>query len=466
MSAVLDIDNLLESPLADLHALAGELDIDGYRLLRKSDLTIAILESRGAIGDEIRPAVEAKAGELAAIKAEHEKALAEQEELEEAARDAAAAERAERAPRQRSAGSQRSGQRSGQHSGSGEGSGGRSGSASGSTRGGRGGRGRGGDGRRGERAERTDRKPRERGDAQVESKNGAQAAKSQDRGGRGRGKKDDAATPAANEPTVSLTGIFEPGSGGGGRLRTDVAKRVRADADVPRGEVRKWKLHRGDTIIGEARKMRRGRTDHQLVSITSVNGQNAEQRAGANIRFSEAEAAATGEHFAKKLFKQAPIGAGSRVVVTGPTRAAASEMLRKLAEDLAGDKLSTTLVIAASRPEDASIAASGYDLIVAEPGKPAEDIVPAIELVLERGKRFAEGGANAIVLIDGLDLLPPEKANEIFASSRNLAQHGSLTVVGSAGSGSALEAQATSIGVVAGGRRLKLDKKASWSADS
>ena len=59
MSAVLDIDSLLESPLADLHALAGELDLDGYRLLRKSDLTIAILESRGAIGDEIRPAVEA-----------------------------------------------------------------------------------------------------------------------------------------------------------------------------------------------------------------------------------------------------------------------------------------------------------------------------------------------------------------------------------------------------------------------
>ena len=57
MTAVLDIDNLLESPLADLHAIAGELDIEGYRLMRKPDLTIAILESRGAIGDEIRTAV-------------------------------------------------------------------------------------------------------------------------------------------------------------------------------------------------------------------------------------------------------------------------------------------------------------------------------------------------------------------------------------------------------------------------
>jgi transcription termination factor Rho len=455
MSAVLDIDNLLESPLADLHALAGELDVDGYRLMRKSELTIALLEARGAIGDEVRPAVEAKADELAKLKAERERALAEQEQLEEEAREAAAAERAARAPRQRQASGERSGRGRGERSGS---------SRGGRNRGGRGGSG-GGDGRRGAR-EGGDRKPRERGDGnRAETANTGAAAKSQDRGGRGRGDQKEAAA-TSNEPAIAISGVFEPGSGGGGRLRTQLSKRVRADADVPRGEVRKWKLHRGDSIVGEARKLRRGRTDHQLVSITSVNGQNAEQRAAGNVRFAEADAAGTGERFAKKLFKQAPVGAGSRVVVTGPTRAAASEMLRKLAEDLAGSKLSTALVIVASRPEDASISAGGYDVVIAEPGKPAEDILPALELAIDRGKRFAEGGANAIVLVDGLDLLPPEKAAEIFASARNLAQYGSLTIVGSAGAGSALEAQATSIGVVAGGRRLKLDKKASWSADN
>src|SRR5689334_16442823 len=99
MSAVLDIDNLLESPLADLHAIAGELDIEGYRLLKKPDLTIAILESRGATADEIRPAVEAKSQELDRIKAEREKELADKEaaedEAREAAREAAAAERSD-----------------------------------------------------------------------------------------------------------------------------------------------------------------------------------------------------------------------------------------------------------------------------------------------------------------------------------------------------------------------------------
>ncbi|MGB0889391.1 MAG: Rho termination factor N-terminal domain-containing protein, partial [Solirubrobacterales bacterium] len=228
MSAVLDIDNLLESPLADLHALAGELEIEGYRTLRKPDLAIAILESRGAIGDEIRPAVEAKAEALAAIKAERERQLAEQERLEDEAREAAAAERAARESRPRS------GERSG--------------------RGQRGGNGRGGRSRGGRDRKSTERQPSERtarnrgaksdrADS-ADSKSGS--AKSEE--GRGRGRKDQRQTGSPEEKTP-ISGVFEPGSGGGGRLRTDMSRRVRADADVPRGEVRRWVLVSHDRTL-------------------------------------------------------------------------------------------------------------------------------------------------------------------------------------------------------------------------
>src|ERR1700722_9741800 len=40
--------DLEASPLADLHALASALSIDGYRRLRKSDLVDAILTRQGA----------------------------------------------------------------------------------------------------------------------------------------------------------------------------------------------------------------------------------------------------------------------------------------------------------------------------------------------------------------------------------------------------------------------------------
>src|SRR5947209_10501544 len=41
--SVLDREALAASPLADLHALASELSIDGYRRLRKAELIDAIL---------------------------------------------------------------------------------------------------------------------------------------------------------------------------------------------------------------------------------------------------------------------------------------------------------------------------------------------------------------------------------------------------------------------------------------
>jgi transcription termination factor Rho len=434
MSPVLDIDNLLESPLADLHALAGELDIEGYRLLTKPDLTVAILETRGAIGDEIRPAVEAKSQELAVIKAERERELAAKEEAEDAAREAAEAERAEKSRNARSDRSDRG------------------------ERGERGGRERGGRNRRGGRggersrqAQGEGRTPRERGGHKDEKsapeKSGAKAA----------------SKPRENEPTTPLSGVFEPGSGGGGRLRTDLTRRVRPDADVPRGEVRRWNLQRGDLLVGQVKKARRGRTDFVVASLESVNGLDQAARKQPGQPFDKREAAPIAGQYAKRIFKHAPVGAGSRLVVTGPTRAAASDMLKKLAEELAGSGIVTTLVIVAARPEQ-SEAITGAEVIAGDATKAPEDVLPALELALERDKRLAETGRETALLIDGLDLLPQEKSSEIFNSARNLAQGGSLTIAAAGGAGSPLEALATSIGVVAGGRKLKLDKKSSWTA--
>jgi transcription termination factor Rho len=49
--AILDRASLEQSPLADLHAIASELSIDGYRRLRKAELIDAILERQGGDGE-------------------------------------------------------------------------------------------------------------------------------------------------------------------------------------------------------------------------------------------------------------------------------------------------------------------------------------------------------------------------------------------------------------------------------
>ncbi len=43
MSSVLDRSELEQSPLADLHLLANELGVDGFRRLRRDDLIDAIV---------------------------------------------------------------------------------------------------------------------------------------------------------------------------------------------------------------------------------------------------------------------------------------------------------------------------------------------------------------------------------------------------------------------------------------
>ena len=45
--SVLDRGALEDSPLADLHAIASELSIDGYRRLRRPELIDAILARQG-----------------------------------------------------------------------------------------------------------------------------------------------------------------------------------------------------------------------------------------------------------------------------------------------------------------------------------------------------------------------------------------------------------------------------------
>src|SRR4051794_25587788 len=63
---VVDRAALEDSPLADLHELASELGIDGFRRLRKANLIDAILEQQGGDGAAAAPEAEPEAEEAEA----------------------------------------------------------------------------------------------------------------------------------------------------------------------------------------------------------------------------------------------------------------------------------------------------------------------------------------------------------------------------------------------------------------
>jgi transcription termination factor Rho len=72
MSAVLDRSALEQSPLADLHVIANELGVDGFRRLRKADLIDRILAGQPAGDDAATEAEEATAEAIAAADAAEE----------------------------------------------------------------------------------------------------------------------------------------------------------------------------------------------------------------------------------------------------------------------------------------------------------------------------------------------------------------------------------------------------------
>ena len=100
MSAVLDRGELEKSPLADLHLLANELGVDGFRRLRKDDLIDAILARQDdAPAGEAAPADEAAPPKR--LRRRRAAPAEEAEAREEDERRAPAPPRAARRPRSR-----------------------------------------------------------------------------------------------------------------------------------------------------------------------------------------------------------------------------------------------------------------------------------------------------------------------------------------------------------------------------
>ncbi len=145
-----------------------------------------------------------------------------------------------------------------------------------------------------------------------------------------------------------------------------------------------------------------------------------------------------------------PIGRGSRVAIVGAARSGKTETLRRLLGALAGrngdasrrrvspgfgrEGLEVMLVLAGVRPEEIAVwregpvaPAAALDLAAS-----ADLQGQTVEHVVDTAKRVAARGGDVVVLVDSLDGLHPHAARRVLAGARNLAEGGSLTVVATA----------------------------------
>ena len=388
--SVLNRKELAGSPLADLHQIASELGVEGYRAMRKDDLIGAILKVTGG-EDEPEPEPES---------AEEPVAVAEEPDDGEEADDTS------------------EGTSEGTSDDTSEGT--------------------------------SEDEPDDEPDEVPAEEALDRPARRGRRGGRGgRGRRAPAAEEEAQvgeeEPEVVedevsddeiATGVLDILANGSGFVRVDGAEQSRGDVYVSPAQIRRCEMRAGDDVSGPARRPRRNERHPSLVRVETVNGAAAEP-AEERPWFGDMTPVFPSQKLkAPKSLKDVQLGRGSRVAIAGPPGAEATTLLRELADELSGDEeLGLQVVLVGALPEEVTewrrregLAVSGGSF-----DRSPDAQAQAAELAVERAKRRVERGGHAVVLIDSLESLPAGARRRIFGAGRATEEGGTLTVVATVG---------------------------------
>jgi transcription termination factor Rho len=227
-----------------------------------------------------------------------------------------------------------------------------------------------------------------------------------------------------------LNGPLDILANGSGFLRLDPAGQSRGDVYVSPAQIRRCELRSGDEVSGPVRAPRRNARHPSLIRVESVNGADAEppeQRPW----FGELTPKFATERLGE--LNGVPYGKGSRVAILGPPGAGATTLLREAVKAL-GEEVTVQVALAGVRPEeipewrelDPPVVGGSFE-------RSPEAQAQAAELAVERGKRQAERGGHAVVIVDALHSLPPSTRRRIFGAGRATEEGGTLTILAAAG---------------------------------
>ena len=350
--AVLERSELEASPLADLHTIADQLGLDGFRRLRKAALIDTIL------GDE--PAADDGAGDSAGVSEDQP-----QDDQESAKPARSSATRSSRS---------------------------------------RGGRAKTGRARRS-----TSSSPSEAAeDETVPSPKGERKAS------RGEGPADDAAAVA--EGVVELLGNgsaflrVSPPEPSDGDVYISAAQvrrcelvsgdKVTGPVRTPRRSERYPSLVRIDTINGASADSVSDGARYEDLPV---------EYPSTHLTFG------SDDPTLQAIEWLTPLGRGSRAVLVGASRSGKTETLRRLLDAVSGrDDLDVTVVLSGSRPEEISEwqKATPAPVAALSFAASADSQSQAVERAMDAARRVAARGGDALVLIDGLDGLHPPAARK------------------------------------------------------
>ena len=242
------------------------------------------------------------------------------------------------------------------------------------------------------------------------------------------------------------------------------------DIYVSLGQVKKYGMRKGDAVVGAIRQPReheqQGRQKYNaLVKVDSINGLTLEA-AAARVEFDALTPLSPDErlrlettsdvHVTRIIDLFAPIGKGQRGLIVSPPNSGKTVALQAIAEAVSRNSPDSHLmvVLVDERPEEVTelqrtvrgeVIASTFD-------RPAEDHTTVAELAVERAKRLVELGHDVVVLLDslsrlgrayaaiaapgrtgvGIDPASLHPAKRIFGAARKAEEGGSLTIIATA----------------------------------
>jgi transcription termination factor Rho len=305
------------------------------------------------------------------------------------------------------------------------------------------------------------------GDEEPGNRRRRRRGRNRDRGGEGGGQPEE----PLGEP-VEVDGVVDLRDEGYGFLRVRGFLPSREDAYISVKQARQFGLRRGDHVSGASRPALRNEKNPALLRIDSVNGAEPEQSRDRR-RFEDLTPLFPDEKLTMELPSDpsnvtariidllAPIGKGQRGLIVSPPKAGKTTIMKQIVRSIETNNPEVHLfvLLVDERPEEvtdmrrwlkndtSTVVASTFD-------RPAEEHTHVAELVIERAKRLVEGGADVVVVLDGITrlsraynlaapttgrvmsggidtgaLYPPKK---FFGAARNLEEGGSLTILATA----------------------------------